>query len=64
MKPTPRHILLIAIAATGLAVPACNTVRGVGEDITEASDATKRAITRDDGPSRSAQGGTDSKNRD
>ncbi len=53
-------VLVLAGAMTG-----CNTVRGVGEDITDASDATKHAITGDGGSSSSSsKGGSESKNRD
>lgn len=49
--------------AVGLgALSGCNTVRGVGEDITEASDNTKRAITGES--KNSAHGGAESRNRE
>lgn len=37
--------MLMAVALTcGLALSACNTVRGVGQDVQSAADATDNAI--------------------
>ncbi|MEM9372300.1 MAG: hypothetical protein AAGA55_01535 [Planctomycetota bacterium] len=35
---------MVAVAAAALALSACNTVSGVGEDLQEASDNVKEAI--------------------
>jgi predicted small secreted protein len=41
LKLTAMIVLLVAAAA---ALPACNTVKGAGEDLQSASENTERAI--------------------
>lgn len=57
---------VVVVLAVPVVLTGCNTVRGVGEDITDASDATKHAISGD-GASHadsSPKGGSASQNRD
>lgn len=54
----------VSVIAAVLMAWGCNTVEGVGEDITDASVATKRAITGESRAESTARGGSESKNRD
>lgn len=53
MKTTTRRVLCLLIPAMllgsiVLVLPACNTVKGVGEDITSVGEAGERAISDND----------------
>jgi len=43
-KKKVQIITLIALGVAAMAISACNTVSGVGKDITETSDNVKNAI--------------------
>ena len=43
-----RTVVGLAILAAGAVLGGCNTVSGVGQDIQDASSATKKAITGSD----------------
>ncbi|MCC6676128.1 MAG: entericidin [Phycisphaerales bacterium] len=54
----------VSVVVAVLLTWGCNTVEGVGEDISDASAATKKAITGEPRAESTARGGSDSKNRD
>jgi predicted small secreted protein len=41
-----RKIVTVTLMTAGLALAACNTVRGAGEDLGSAANATENAINR------------------
>ncbi|NUQ52767.1 MAG: hypothetical protein HUU19_08735 [Phycisphaerales bacterium] len=46
-----RAALALTLLAGSALLAACNTVSGAGQDLKDASDATKKAITGDDSKS-------------
>ena len=46
-----RTALALTLLAGAALLSACNTVSGAGQDLKDASDATKKAITGDDSKS-------------
>lgn len=48
---TVRAAIALALLAGSACLVACNTVSGAGQDLKDASDATKKAITGDDSKS-------------
>lgn len=48
---TVRAVIVLALLAGSACLVACNTVSGAGQDLKDASDATKKAITGDDSKS-------------
>ncbi|MBX3364868.1 MAG: entericidin [Phycisphaeraceae bacterium] len=40
-----RSVLVLTVAAAACVLASCNTVKGVGKDLQEASEATERAIS-------------------
>jgi predicted small secreted protein len=48
-KSTAARLVLATalLAAMAAALAGCNTVRGAGEDLTKAADATEKAVTGD-----------------
>lgn len=53
----------LAAAAASAGLPGCDTVRGVGDDLTEVTDNTTKAITGEPRTS-DARGGSGSRNRE
>lgn len=50
-KTTVRAMIALTLLAGSACLVACNTVSGAGQDLKDASDATKKAITGDDSKS-------------
>ena len=51
MTTTARAAIALALLTGAALLSACNTVSGAGQDLKDASDATKKAITGDDSKS-------------
>lgn len=51
MTTTARAAIALTLLAGAALLSACNTVSGAGQDLKDASDATKKAITGDDSKS-------------